>query len=76
MNAQPQLPLEVGRVARDTRTRRLGVVLAVENRTVRLQAIPSGRVWETHVSRARRVSAREELKVRVAAANARAYHER
>ena len=76
MNAQPQLPLEVGRVARDTRTRRVGVVVAVENRIVRLKAIPSGRVWETHVTGARRVSAREELKVRVAAANARTFHER
>jgi hypothetical protein len=71
MNAQPPSAPEVGRVVRDVRDRRAGLVLAVEGRSVRLRSLANGRVWETHVRNVEPVSAREELSLRLAAANAR-----
>jgi hypothetical protein len=62
---------EAGRVARDTRTQRVGVVLAVEGERVRLRALATGRVWEAPLPDVRGVSAREELSMRLAAANVR-----
>ena len=72
MHVQPPLPPEVGRVARDTRLQRIGLVLAVEGGEVRLRALATGRVWQAHIGAVRRVSPREELTMRLAAANARA----
>lgn len=63
---------EVNRVARDVRLQRLGLVLAVDGERVRLRALATGRVWEADTAAVRRVSAREELSMRLAAANARA----
>jgi hypothetical protein len=71
VNAQPQNAPEVGRVARDTRRQRVGLVLAVEGGSVRLRALANGRVWEAELPHVRPVSAREELSMRVAAANVR-----
>lgn len=62
---------EAGRVARDTRTQRVGVVLAVDGGRVRLRALATGRVWEAPLPDVRTVSAREELSMRLAAANVR-----
>jgi hypothetical protein len=62
----------VDRVARDTHAQRLGLVLAIEGRRARLRSLATGRVWETDVSALRRVTAREELSMRLAAVNARA----
>ena len=49
-----------------------GLVLAVEGERVRLRALATGRVWDAPLPAVRQVSAREELSMRLAAANARA----
>ena len=66
-DAEPQ----VGRVARDIRTQRVGLVLAIDGAAVRLRALATGRVWDAELPSVRRVSAREELNMRLAAANVR-----
>lgn len=71
MEQEGQLPPDVGRVARDTGCQRVGVVLGVEDGLVRMRALATGRVWEADVRMVRCVSAREELTMRLAAANAR-----
>lgn len=58
-------------MARDTRLQRVGLVMAIDGESVRLRALANGRVWETELPYVRRVSAREELSMRVAAANVR-----
>jgi len=50
----------------------VGLVLAVEGERVRLRALATGRVWDAPLPAVRQVSAREELSMRLAAANARA----
>lgn len=72
MHQEAQLPPDVGRVARDTGCQRVGIVLGVEDGLVRMRSLATGRVWEADVRAVRCVSAREELTMRLAAANARA----
>jgi hypothetical protein len=67
---------DVGRVARDTSAQRIGLVLSVEGRRVRLRSLATGRVWEADPSVIRTVTAREELSMRLAAANARTQRRR
>lgn len=67
-----QLPLHVGRVARDTIRQRTGLVVDVTSDRVRLRSLVNGGVWDAEVNSVRQVSAREELSMRLAAANARA----
>lgn len=67
-----QLALGVGRVARDTERRRTGIVMEVASDFVRLRSLVNGAVWKAEVNSVRQVSAREELSIRLAAANARA----
>jgi hypothetical protein len=62
--------VRVGRVARDTRLQSLGLVLAMNGDRVKLRSLATGRVWETQLVHVRPVSAREELSLRLAAANA------
>jgi hypothetical protein len=69
VNVQPQFAPGVGRVARDTSLQRVGCVLAVDGESVRLRALVTGLVWEARLSVVRQVSAREELSMRLAAAN-------
>ncbi|SEF84297.1 hypothetical protein SAMN05216223_102220 [Actinacidiphila yanglinensis] len=71
MDEPSAFPPEVGQVARDTQVQRLGLVLGVACGRVRLRALATGRVWEAPLPAVRRITPREELAARMAAANAR-----
>lgn len=62
--------LEVGTLVLDTRTARLGRVMAAQNGRLYLRAVSGGREWEAEPEEVRRADANEELRARVAEANA------
>ncbi|MCQ4084628.1 hypothetical protein NGB36_29645 [Streptomyces sp. RB6PN25] len=66
----------VGEVARDVRTDRIGVVMAVVGGRTYLRPLGGGREWETAADDVVPVPPHEELSARLAVANARSRSER
>ena len=62
--------LEVGTLARDTKVNRVGRVMGAENGRLYLRDVNGGREWEAEPGDVRRADANDELRARVAEANA------
>lgn len=66
----------VGEPARDVRTDRIGVVMAVDGGRTYLRPLGGGREWEASAADIRSITPHEELSARLAVANARSRSER